>query len=240
MQFIFVILGFAIFVLVYGFVLSHFVPKRFYSFLNILMALGSVVFSRLYGLTFEEMGLGQEAIKNGLLYGLLVILPIASAIAIMLLIPRLRHFFTDQPSKLAGKRSVLYELGFRVPFGTAFSEEILFRAVLLGLLLNHYSVVTAIVASSVVFGLWHIAPTWQTLRKNLALQELVGSQKSLHGLSILGAVVSTAVAGIAFAWLRTWSGSVIAAWIAHCAINSFSIAGGLLAHRFHLKANKKS
>lgn len=238
MRLVFAIVGFSAFVLAYGFVLTHFIPKRLYSFLNIFMSLGSILFGLFFGATLDDMHLAQDAWQRGILWGLAITVPIVFAVLFILLIPRFRHIFIDHPSKLNKKRSILYELGFRVPFGTALSEEVLFRGVLLGLLLTRYDTWVAVICSSLIFGLWHIAPTWKTLRSNIALQELVGEQRRFHGLSILVSVLTTALAGVVFCLLTLKSDSVIAAWIAHSAINGFSVAGGLIAHRLHLKAKQ--
>ena len=47
----------------------------------------------------------------------------------------------------------------RIPFGTVLLEETLFRGVLLALALRRWSVATAVIVTSAIFGLWHVVPT---------------------------------------------------------------------------------
>lgn len=78
----------------------------------------------------------------------------------------------------------------------------------------------AIVATSVVFGLWHVAPTAVALEVNA-----VAATSATGVLAIGAAVVVTTIAGLLFAWLRRVSGSLVAPVLAHIATN----VGGLLA-----------
>ena len=46
----------------------------------------------------------------------------------------------------------------RIPIGTTVFEELLFRSVLFALLVRLRDVCVAVIMSSIVFGLWHVAP----------------------------------------------------------------------------------
>jgi membrane protease YdiL (CAAX protease family) len=212
----------------YSFAITHFIPQRWYSYSNIVLALGCVGFGLVTGLTWEQMGLSVGHVVSGLLWGLAVALPIVVAVTALAVFPRTAHFFSDAPSKHASVKAASYQLGFRIPFGTALSEEVLFRGVLLGLLLQNHSVWVALVISSVAFGLWHVLPTLQTLRTNEAVKSMLGDKKHRHGLALTAPVLVTSLAGVGFGWLRLVSGSVLAPWIVHVTSNTASYAGGYI------------
>ena len=98
-------------------------------------------------------------------------------------------------------------------------EEVLFRTVLLGALLTRWSTRTALAASSVLFGLWHVVPAWETTS---------GSVVATAG-AIVGTVVVTTVAGLLFGGLRLRSRSVVAPILAHIGTNSFAYVAALVA-----------
>jgi membrane protease YdiL (CAAX protease family) len=108
-----------------------------------------------------------------------------------------------------------------VPFGTVLLEEIAFRSVLFSMLVRRYGLVWGIVWSAVIFGLWHVLPSWGTHEQSAALGSVVG--KGLRGniLAIVLSVVTTTVAGVLFALLRVFSGSVLAPMGLHWATNGF-------------------
>jgi uncharacterized protein len=108
----------------------------------------------------------------------------------------------------------------RIPLGTALFEEVLFRGVVLAALQQVGSTGFAVAWSSIAFGLWHIAPTIVALRENGVPPASPAGQRA-----ILGAVLVTTLAGIGFAGLALASGSLLAPFLAHWAVNAF----GLLA-----------
>lgn len=107
----------------------------------------------------------------------------------------------------------------RIPFGTAVFEEILFRSVLFGALLTRFDLKRSVVFSSVLFGMWHIVPAW----------EGVDDSALVVVVTVVLTVLGTGLAGVAFAGLRTWSGSVVAPILAHTATNSFAYVSALIA-----------
>ena len=62
----------------------------------------------------------------------------------------------------------IYELGVRIPFVTALSEELLFRSVLLAVLLAICTTRWAAVWPSIAIGLWHVLTTLDDLAGNAA------------------------------------------------------------------------
>jgi membrane protease YdiL (CAAX protease family) len=76
-----------------------------------------------------------------------------------------------------------------------------------------------LVASSVLFGLWHVLPTWNDTGRATALAAAGGQRV----LVVLGTVVATGIAGAVFAWLRRRSGSLLAPVLAHLAVNAAAL-----------------
>ena len=121
---------------------------------------------------------------------------------------------------------------------TAIPEEFAFRGVLLGSALKRWGPRRASLVTSVLFGLWHIAPTLHTMSDNHVFR---GEASSVAGqvLLVLGAIVVTFVAGLVFCWLRLRSGSLVAPVMAHVATNGLALTvawfavhhGSLLAPR---------
>jgi membrane protease YdiL (CAAX protease family) len=119
---------------------------------------------------------------------------------------------------------LVFQALIEVPFGTVLLEEIAFRAVLFSMLARRYGVVWALVISSILFGLWHILPSWGTHEQSAALGSVVGSGLRGNILAVLVSVVTTTIAGVIFALLRMVSGSVLAPMGLHWATNGLGYA----------------
>lgn len=103
-----------------------------------------------------------------------------------------------------------------IPIGTVLVEELAFRGVLLGLLDRVTSPGRALVASAVVFGLWHLLPVW----RGGGAGELGDADGAGRFGAVAATFVATFVAGLAFGWLRQRSASLLAPIAAHIATNS--------------------
>lgn len=216
--------GFGLFLGIYGYILSHVLPKRYYSLVNLLVSLGSLGFGIwVLGLSLGDVGLSPEHLLTGLLVGVMAGTVVIGAAFGLSYIPMFRQYFTDKPKLKPGHLDMLGELLWRIPFGTALSEEILFRGVVLGMLVANST--AAVIVSAGLFGLWHIAPTLRNFRDSPSLQRLVDSDLRFGG-HIVATVLVTAFAGVVFALLRVWTGSLLAPWLVHVALNSGSLAVG--------------
>ncbi len=222
------VLGFCVFVLAYGYVIARFVPKRWYVLTNILTAAGSLLYARLVGASWENLGLSAHYLIRGTLVGIVISIPIIIGIVAVAAIPLFRNLFSDGPSKHKSSRMTVFELLLRIPFGTALSEEVIFRSVLLGLLLSTYSTLWAVALSSMLFGIWHIIPTLNTLSSNDSFSELIDEQRHRRIGYLLLTIVVTMVAGAGLSWLRMWTDSVITPWVVHTCINSVAVLSGFL------------
>ena len=76
--------------------------------------------------------------------------------------------------------------------------------------------------TSALFGLWHIEPTLSTMSDNRTIR---GASTTAGGqvLVVVGAVVTTFVAGLLFCWLRLRSRSLIAPILAHVSTNGVAL-----------------
>ena len=225
-----------ILILLYGTVLAKLVPKKYHLWLNIFIAVVAVVIGFAFNLTLEQMGLGLQHILPGIFVAIVASIVITIATLAISAIPFLRHYFLGDDLAHASGKLIAFEAAIRIPLGTALVEEILFRGVLLGLLLTQNSTLTAIVVSSVIFGLWHIFPTINTLESNNGAAAL-NTKKSRKAGSVIGVVIVTAVAGILFGWLRIIANSVIAPWIVHWSINASGVLGIAVARKLEQKKN---
>lgn len=222
------VLGFCLFVLAYGYVIARFVPKRWYALTNILTAAGSLMYALLVGASWQDLGLDVHNLMRGMLVGVGISIPIIIGIVSVAAIPLFRNLFSDGPSKHKSSRMTVFELVLRIPFGTALSEEVIFRSVLLGLLLSTYSTFWAVVLSSMLFGVWHIIPTLNTLSNNDSFSELIDEQRHRRIGYLVLTILVTMAAGAGLSWLRIWTGSVITPWIVHTCINSVAVLSGFL------------
>jgi len=99
-----------------------------------------------------------------------------------------------------------------------------FRAALLGLFGRGRSRNVAVAMSSVLFGLWHVLPTLESLGPAPVPTAHDGTgplrrQRVGRTGIVAGVVVATAAAGAAFAGLRLRSRSVLAPVVAHAALD---------------------
>lgn len=223
----------------YSVVICRVVPKRYYALTNVITAASSVLVAHLIGLSWSDIGLAPGSLLTGLLWGLAVSLPVAMIISLFVSHKFTRHLFRGsqlpaKPIKLA------YEFGLRIPLGTALSEEIIFRGVLLGMLLQNHNQLTSLAVSAILFGLWHILPTLDTIRQNDAVTALAKSSFVHKHLPVVTTVLFTGLVGVAFGWLRIWAGSLLAPWVVHSVVNTLALGGGPLVDKAKAAKTRKT
>ena len=169
-------------------------------------------------LSSNALGLGRSrAIRAGAL-GLIVGLAIPAPLFIPALLPDVvsrgaaNLGMSDMPMW-----QLLYQTVVRIPLGTALWEEMAFRSVLYGQWRKAHGDIAALVGSSAVFGLWHVAPTYQSVTG----AQVLGSDLLLAG-AIAGAVVVTFLGGLMFGLLRIYSRSIVGCVVVHSLINSLT------------------
>ena len=173
------------------------------------------------GATLDDLGLGWADAREGLLYGAGAVALVLLVLVVAAVIPATNGFLHDSRAQISGDR-LAYDLGVSIVLFTAIPEEFAFRGVLLGSGLRMWGPWRASLASSALFGLWHIAPTLHTMSDNHVFR---GAAASVAGqvLLVLGAIAVTFVAGLAFCWLRLRSRSLIAPVLAHAATDGLAL-----------------
>ncbi|MGY2005091.1 CPBP family intramembrane glutamic endopeptidase [Blastococcus sp. SYSU DS1024] len=190
---------------------------------NVAAAAGLLVAARAAGLTWAELGLGRSAWRAGARWGGAALAVGAAGYLVALAVPATRSVLAG--SAVAGPTGG--ELALRalvlIPVGVVVCEEVAFRGVLLAVARRQLPVHAAVVVTSVVFGLWHVATALGGTR--LALPPAVAS------LSVAGTVVVTGLGGALFAWLRVRTGSLLAPVGLHLATNSLGLLAAAVAAR---------
>ena len=199
----------------------HVGPRAAHSFTGPLAAGLLLLVGRSAGLSWDELGLGREALARGLWWGAVTAGLIAAIYAVGVAVPASRRLFRDTRYRI-GPGSALYVAFVTIPLGTVVFEEVAFRSVLWGLLEVGHGAVAATVSSSLVFGLWHVLPALDLARTNTALSG-PGGARSRVLRTVLGTVVFTSLAGLVFALLRWHTGSLLAPVVLHWAANGFGV-----------------
>jgi membrane protease YdiL (CAAX protease family) len=176
------------------------------------------------GMARSQLGLSRDDVGRGLLAGLAVFGLVLVVVVVGAFIPATSAFMDDDRVRV-GVGGLARELFLSILIGTVIPEELLFRGVILGSGLQQWRPRRAMLVSSLLFACWHIAPTLATAGGNAELSGVVATVSGRLGL-VAGAMVSTFVAGVVFAWLRVRSASLVAPVIAHLSTNgvAFTVA----------------
>jgi uncharacterized protein len=189
---------------------------------NLALTVGLLVAGHAAGLDRAALGLARRRLGPSLLAGAAVVGVVALGLAIALLVPALRPLLEDGRFADRSTAGITWHALVRVPFGTALLEEVAFRGVLLGLLATLVGTRRAVVLSSLLFGLWHVRPAWGMAVAN-------GADLGVGLASVAGSVVVTAIAGVAFCWLRLRTGHLAAPVVAHAGMNALATFAAHLA-----------
>ena len=129
-----------------------------------------------------------------------------------------RHAQRIADKRVAGMHgaTLAWHVVVRIPFGTAITEELIFRGVLFAAWrAAGTNVIVAALCSSVAFGLWHISPTIIGVRLN----DPDASPNKLR-TAVVGAVLFTAVAGLGLTSLRLDTDGLLGPIVLHAGVNS--------------------
>lgn len=207
--------------------IQHKVLQEKYHLLFASVASAAVIAWGLAVLDLTLSDLGVTNFVSGLLYGGGLAIIITISIATAAKHNRTGSFFEDTRVLGVRPKNLLKKTLVEIPITTVLFEEILFRGLLVGYFLTQTSDINAILLSSVLFGFWHILPALNFAKTNKAAQ-------GLPVITIIGTIIFTTLTGMAFAWLRVVSGSILAPMLIHFASNS----GGYMASwlRLNVKA----
>ena len=196
---------------------------------NLGILVVALAIARHAGVTVPDLGYCRDRFGRGLAVGGIVMAVIGVGVLIGVAIPATREFFKDDRVIERSTWVILFDALIRIPIATAFYEETLFRGVLFGMFARRWAPLWAAVASNLLFGLWHILPTLNTLETNPAGGMLDGVPGVVA--AAIGSVAGTALAGFAFLWLRLRANSTVAPVMAHIATNSFALIAALFVVR---------
>lgn len=192
---------------------NHYWVPRLYLFTCPAVAILLVAVGRIAGLSWTELGMGQRFLLQGGLWAAGSVLVVATAYGMALAIPGLQLLTGDAPTT----RQALFVGFIEVPFATVLLEETAFRGVLWGLLAHDHGPLAATTVSSLLFGLWHVAPSLRD--DGVRLPPRLAAHRWAVPLWVVGTVLVTAAGGALFCELRRLSGSVFAAMGLHWATN---------------------
>jgi membrane protease YdiL (CAAX protease family) len=186
-----------------------------------------LIWARLDGLSWSQLGLGRDRLRAGCLWGLGAIAAVGTVYVVGVLLPPFRPLFQDTRYDVPFPEALRTALVV-IPFGTVLLEELAFRSVLWGVLSRHLRPWQVLVSTSVLFGFWHVLPSLRVGSANKGVGEAVGTGGPLV---VAGAVLLTTLGGLVFGELRRRSGSVLASMGAHWALNGLGVLFGLVAWR---------
>jgi membrane protease YdiL (CAAX protease family) len=191
------------------------------------VAAGIVATIALLGVTragrasWHDLGLSRKALRTGLLWSSGFFALFASGFVLTAVaarvVPAVATWLENLEVSATEPRLVALHALVTIPLGTVLVEEVAFRSALPTLLGRvGAGTRTAIVASAVLFGLWHVAPSLTA-----ALDD-AGAGLPVW-VVVLGTVVFTTTSGIGLGWLRHRSGSLLPAFVVHMATNSLGV-----------------
>lgn len=213
----------------YNLVQNRLLPSSLYVPANMLVSAALVATARRAGCDWSELGLDPEKAAGGVRLGLqaAVVIALATAAATH---PATRRRLLDARAADQEVSDILYHTLVRFPLGTALFEEVAFRGVVEAVWERGGAMEReARTAAAVMFGLWHLIPTWDALRGNPVADHLQTSW-SRAGAVVAGAVAS-GLTSLGFSWMRKRSGSLVAPWLAHTAISCAGYLAGVAAWR---------
>ena len=151
---------------------------RFGDAVGLVVALVIVAVALRTGLDRRAMGLTGDRVRSGLAWGGGAFGLVLAVVVGAALLPASSGFLDDDRARL-GFGSLVFELVVSILLLTVIPEELTFRGVLLGAGSETWGPRKGAVASSAVFGLWHIAPTLNTAGGNAQLSD-AGSTVRRH------------------------------------------------------------
>lgn len=181
---------------------STVIPSGWHFTFNLVIVAFVLVVARSADLGADELGCARRHAGAGLRYGGLAFLVVTVAVAAAAPLGLL-----DDDRTTISVGEMLLRVLVVIPIGTVLGEELAFRGVLYGLLERATTTARSMAVGAVLFGLWHIAP-------------IVDDGVWV----VVGTVVATTVAGVAFIWLRRRSDSLLAPVLAHLGTNSVTFA----------------
>ena len=168
-----------------------------------------------------NLGLSRSNLRQGAAWGGAAFALVVVVVGTGALLPATSGLFDDARADISAP-ALLFEIVVGILIATVLPEEFAFRGLLLGAGVMAWGKRTALLATSALFGLWHIAPTLSTMSDNAATADTASSTAGTVAL-VAGSVAVTFVAGMVFGWLRLRSQSLLAPVLAHLATNGVAL-----------------
>uniref|UniRef100_A0A7C6EH72 CPBP family intramembrane metalloprotease n=1 Tax=candidate division WOR-3 bacterium TaxID=2052148 RepID=A0A7C6EH72_UNCW3 len=204
--------------------LINLLPKeihtRIYVPANLFVLFILFIFARkVLNLNMKELGYDTKNISRSIFTGLsFTFIVISVFIILLLIIPRIGIIIKPPRIEFGTLSELIFRVLVRIPLGTAFFEENLFRGISYGYLIKRFSLKKTIIITSILFAIWHIVPGLKVLTSNFQMGF------DVHGLLIWsGGVLGAFFAGIFFAFLRYHSRNITGCILCHALINDLSL-----------------
>jgi membrane protease YdiL (CAAX protease family) len=205
-------------------VANQFLPSWAYVPWNCSVAALLVVTATRYDhCTADEIGVAPRKIPTGLRFGGAISAGLLGVYLLGLALPFTRDLFQDDRADVT-LPAMLWKSLVVVPFGTVLMEEIAFRGVLPAMFRKRLGggdapLLKADILAALLFGLWHVLPSWNVNEVNPVFRDNLPGPLG-RTAAITAGVVGTAMAGMAWSWLRNRSGSIAAPALVHTSTNS--------------------
>jgi uncharacterized protein len=200
-------------------------PAAAYVPWNLAIAGGSVALARASGCENGELGADPRRLRGSVRVGVMGAAAVASGYAVASI--TWVDAFRDERVTSLSTPTALWTVLVRIPAGTVLAEETLFRGVLPAVLTSSYRrPLLSGVVSSVLFGLWHVLPSLELPRANVAVHRLAGDAGPRRVAA--AAFAATSAAGLVLHSLRRRTGHLAAPVLVHMAVNCF----GFMASRY--------
>ena len=216
-----------LFVLISALVAVIFALSKNTKILNIMgyVILYSVALFVIYKLKLmsSEVGISRQAVYSGIR----VALPFMIAIIIsgIFLFYFKKELFLDLRYK-QNLVDMLVKLLIILPITVVIIEELIFRGVIMAVLTQLFDLRSAVIASSLLFGLWHVYSAG-----GIKL-DILNLPFTIPGIAVSAVVIlATSVAGLFFAWVRIKSDGIVASILVHWSLNATGVILAFLAWR---------
>ncbi|HEX2267280.1 MAG TPA: CPBP family intramembrane glutamic endopeptidase [Actinomycetota bacterium] len=178
------------------------------------------------GIPRSKLGLARECVSPGLRWGTALSFCAAVGVRLALAVPAGSKLLRDKRLSGLSRPEFLYRLLVHIPLATALPEEVIFRGALFGALSQERRPRTAMLGSSVAFGLWHIGPAIDRLRANRP-----GATNLQRATAVAGTIAATTLAGTCLSSLRVRSKGLMGPIIVHWAVNACATVGARFTSR---------
>jgi membrane protease YdiL (CAAX protease family) len=167
----------------------------------------------------KEIGYEKRFFIRSIILGLISSFVIISLfVGILNILPLFNIGIGPPKLEIGGLKELLYRLLIRIPIGTAYFEENLFRGICYGYLVRKYSIKKTTIITSFLFSIWHIVPALKVVNSNFQIP------LSFTGILFwIGGLFGAFLAGIFFAILRDKGKNISGCILSHALINDLSL-----------------